>query len=115
MALSRILVYFALLQVVEVSNQNSSTVVVTVSVEVTLVRLDQRLCDYIVPPVLPRIDVVFVFNTPVTPCIPHQTTLEALIASSNKTLSYSRNNKNCNLRKKEGMIKETNSTAIATS
>ena len=117
MALSNILklIYFALLQVVDALDQNSSAVVVTNIVEITLVRLDQRLCKYIEPPALPRIDVVFVFNTPEKACTPCETTLETLLKSSNKTLSYSHNNIKCSLRKKEGMITETNFTAMAAS
>lgn len=110
---SNLLVYLALLQVVEASTQNISAVVITKSIEVKLIGLDRRLCDYIEPPVLPRIDVVFVFNTPTTVCIPFQTTVAKLVESRNKILSYSRNNTKCSLRKKEGMIEETNSTTMA--
>ena len=111
---SSLLVYLALLQVVEASTPNISAVVITKSVEVMLIGLDQRLCDYIEPPVLPRIDVVFVFTTPKIVCTPLHTTLANFIESSNKILSYySHNNIKCSLRKKEGMIEETNSTTTA--
>ena len=49
------LIYFVLLQVVDTLNQISSAVAVTNIVEVTLVRLDQRLCKHIEPPVLPKL------------------------------------------------------------
>ena len=114
--ISNLLVYLALfqyLQVVEAPAQNISVVAVTKSVEVKLVGMDQGLCDYIEPLVWPRIVVIFVFNTPTMACTPCQTTLAKFIGSSNKTLSYSHNNTKCSLRKKEGMIEETNSTTTA--
>ena len=104
--------YLALLQVVEASANNISAVVVAGSTTVKLVGLDKGLCDYIELPVLPRINVVFLFNTPLAVCMPSQTNLVEFIESSNKILSYSRNRTKCNLHKKEGMIEEANSTNI---
>ena len=114
--ISNLIVYLTLfqyLQVVEAPAQNISAGAVTKSVEVKLVSMDQGLCDYIEPLVWPRIVVIFVFNTPKMTCTPCQTTLAKLIDSSNKTLSYSHDNTKCSLRKKEGMIEETNSTTTA--
>ena len=110
--LTNLLVYLALLQVVEASAKNHSASVVAKSTTVKLVGLDKGLCDYIEPPMLPRIDVVFLFNTPLAVCTPNQTSLMEFIESTNKILSYSRNRTKCNLRKKEETIEDTNSINI---
>ena len=109
---SNVLVYLALLQVVEASPKKISALdeASEKSTEVKLLGLDKTLCDHIEPPVLPTINAVFVFTTPLTACWPSQTSLVKLIESSRKTLLYSCNNTRCSLHKKEGLIGETNST-----
>lgn len=109
---TNLLVYLALLQVVEASANNMSALVVRKTTTVKLVGLDKGLCDFIEPPVLPRINVIFLFNTPMAACIPRETSLVEFIESNNKILSYSRNRIKCNLRKREGTIEDTNSTNI---
>lgn len=111
---SHLLACLALLQVVEAPVQNISAVTQAKSVEVKLVGLDKRLCDSIEPPALPRINIIFLFITPPAVCTPSQTTLTEFMASSDKILTYSRNNTKCNLRKKEGTIIESNSSTITT-
>ena len=114
---SNLLVYLALLQVVEASPKNISAldVVLARSTAVEIVGLDKALCDYIELPMLPTINAVFVFSTPLTVCWPSQTRLAKIIKSDHKVLSYFRNNTRCNLYKKEGMIGNTNFTNISLS
>ena len=109
---TNLLVYLTLLQVVEASANNISALVVRKSITVKLVGLDKEMCHYIEPPALPRINVLFLFNTPKTACTPSETSLVGFIESSNKILFYSRNGIKCSLRKKEGTIEDTNSTNV---
>ena len=110
------LLFFCLVLLLSVvgATENISTFVLSRSTEIKLVELDEGLCSHVDPPMLPRIDVLFFFNTPLVVCKPSHATLAEFIESDNKTLSYSSNNTKCKLHKKEGMIEKTNNSTVIT-